>query len=83
MWIRSQKGDLLINAILFNIGYAPNLNVGIYANEDLHHFSGNGIRIAEYKTEERAIEILDEIQEYIESELDNPGNYYVYKMPKE
>ena len=73
LWIRSQDGILLEKTEDIKIDDYDG-NIGIVINNDYV--------FGEYKTKERAIEILDEIQNYIL--LPNTDNSaYVYKMPKE
>lgn len=73
LWIRSQDGILLEKAEAIKIADYDG-TIGIVINNDYV--------FGEYKTKERAIEILDEIQNYIL--LPNTDNSaYVYKMPKE
>lgn len=73
LWIRSRDGILLEKAEAIKIADYDG-TIGIVINNDYV--------FGEYKTKERAIEILDEIQNYIL--LPNTDNSaYVYKMPKE
>lgn len=73
LWIRSQDGILLEKAEAIKIADYDG-TIGIVINNDYV--------FGEYKTKERAIEILDEIQNYIL--LPNTDNSaYVYKIPKE
>lgn len=75
LWIRSQDKTTLINTRRIDVD-DNNIIVwdeGRYASE---------IYLGIYKTKERALEVLDEIQNYIL--LPNTDNSaYVYKMPKE
>lgn len=88
LWIRSQDKERLGKIIYIE-----------YAKDDYgHHLIGwrdkfDGTRIATYKTKERALEVLDEIQKKINLvclghdfgspmiDLKNPT--YIYEMPKE
>lgn len=75
LWVRSQNKTKLvpINDEL----YIPNSRTG----EDFGIFYKDKM-LGYYKTKERALEVLDEIQNYIL--LPNTDNSaYVYKMPKE
>ena len=88
LWVRSQDKEDLMKAE--NIGV---FNEKIYVNS----YEENGYCIGIYKTKERALEVLDEIQKYITptlSLLDDTlkgkqvcqvGNILsmVYEMPKE
>lgn len=74
LWVRSQDKECLIN--VSNIQY-------IYKNyiHGLGTYYDNLKILGEYKTKERALEVLDEIQNYIL--LPNTDNSaYIYKMPE-
>lgn len=72
LWIRSQGGTFLrkVNTI------------GIVEGRDFWSIDENlTVSFGKYKTKERAIEVLDEIQKYML--LPNPdGSAYVYQMPE-
>lgn len=73
LWIRSQDRTFLrkVNTI------------GIVEGKDFWSIDENlAVSFGKYKTKERAIEVLDEIQNYIL--LPNTDNSaYIYEMPKE
>lgn len=86
LWIRSQDKECLMQVNRIDI------------NEDAVIFAeGFEIWLGAYKTKERALEILDEIQKYINNNCEfierkthtKMGTYtekietYVYEMPKE
>lgn len=72
LWIRSQDRKSLIKSN--GVGLTPS-ELSIYP------IGLNGV-LGTYETKERALEVLDEIQNYIL--LPNTDNSaYVYKMPKE
>lgn len=74
LWIRSQDKECLVK--ISNIQY-------VYKNyiHGLGTYYDNLKILGEYKTKERALEVLDEIQNYIL--LPNTDNSaYVYKMPE-
>ena len=80
LWIRSQDKTILmkVNRICFerNIDDEPT----IYGYENYDNYERLGI----YKTKERALEVLDEIQEYIQHDcIDRDFVATIYKMPKE
>ena len=53
-----------------------------YENKRISTYDGDNIELGTYKTKERAIEVLDEIQNYIL--LPNTDNSaYVYNMPED
>jgi len=74
LWIRSQDRMKLCNAKVLSL---DNLQTGIFCNscEDSYVFVGK------YKTKERALEVLDEIQNIL---IDyKEMSRVVYQMPKE
>ena len=99
LWIRSQDKEILVKVEYLEYFYKK----VHYANEEKpreeHHnigtYIGNEqfIILGEYKTKERALEVLDEIQKKINLinlghdfgspmvDLKNPS--YIYEMPKE
>ena len=83
LWIRSQDKRRLIK--ITQIEYT---NSGYYGAKDKQWsiLCQDEIWIGSYKTEERTLEILDDIQEFLEQK-DYEGNRYyednVYNMPKE
>lgn len=99
LWIRSQDKEILVKVEYLEYFYKK----VHYANEEKpreeHHNIGTYISneqfiiLGEYKTEQRALEVLDEIQRKINLinlghdfgspmiDLKNPT--YIYEMPKE
>ena len=82
MWIRSQNKETLANADKLYIGKNNNkytINFDTYI--DGWYILGT------YKSKERALEVLDEIQTWIERYEANKNNlfsgHFVYQMPKE
>lgn len=81
MWIRSQNKLHLVNSNDICVFYK--------------HLHSKDILLGEYKTEERALQVLDEIQEKIinhhngslsinvEPQIQTSCGYAVYEMPKE
>ena len=73
LWIRSQDGKKLIKVNELKMETVKGGNTFIYSN---------ATDLGTYKTKERALEVLDEIQRYILlPNIDNSA--YVYEMPKE
>lgn len=72
LWIRSQDRESLYKIDCLYVG-------GTYNNE-IQCVSGS---LGKYKSKERALEVLDEIQNYISDLLDNRIVENVYEMPKE
>ena len=90
LWIRSQQKEMLIKATDIRLKYSDT------AKDNLFFITCNDTKIAMYKSRERALEVLDEIQEFIEnkgkikitqdineitSEVEDAKR--VYQMPKE
>ena len=61
LWVRSQDRKRLIKVSYLEL---EKDDYGFYILGREDKFSGN--RLATYKTKERALEVLDEIQEYLE-----------------
>ena len=75
LWVRSQDKRILqkVDNIYLNANYD---NRRICTNDSRDYESDLG----EYKTKERAIEVLDEIQAYL---MSNTPQSNVYNMPKD
>ena len=91
LWVRSQDKERLGKIVYLEL---KNDDYGFYIIGWRDKFEGT--RIATYKTKERALEVLDEIQEYLEKMgkdeiltdkigIMNGIKHYgiVYKMPEE
>jgi hypothetical protein len=88
LWVRSQNKQSLLkaNAIIIN-SFEDLIAIHGYIDSDTHLWLGT------YKTKERALEVLDEIQKFIErdcKEYKSNGDYYtskyeysVFQMPQE
>ena len=84
LWIRSQDKKKLIKVDEVKIETVVKGNIFIYSH---------ATDLGTYKTKERALEVLDEIQEYINNKCQqyiSKGDYYtskyeyrVYQMPEE
>ena len=83
MWIRSQDKMNLVKVRQIGVNYQDNKQIIANYTPELYENSGGYYELlGTYKTKERALEVLDEIQNYIL--LPNTDNSaYVYKMPKE
>ena len=76
LWVRSQDKECLIN--VSNIQY-------VYKNyiHGLGTYYDNLKILGTYKTKERALEVLDEIQKLLKTaELNDDINVIVYQMPE-
>ena len=82
LWIRSQDKINLVKVRQISVNYQDNKQIIANYMPELYENSGEYYEIlGTYKTKERAIEVLDEIQNYIL--LPNTDNSaYVYKMPE-
>lgn len=83
LWIRSQGNyeanitPRLIKANDISLDYCGE-------NDSYYILVNNGIEVAYYNSEKRALEVLNEIERYlviINGKYNN--DFYVYKMPKE
>ena len=74
LWIRSQDKIVLMKVDTLSLGEKATI-LGFGNDGNI-----NG-KLAKYKTEERALEVLDEIQAYINSDV--MFNLNVFEMPKE
>lgn len=91
MWIRSQDKEILIKVDNIRIKHEyeqkkVNDNYGrtcAYINGKYRcsYIYSDSTWLGEYETKERALEILDEIEKYINSDV--MMNLDVYEMPKE
>lgn len=85
LWIRSQDRKKLVKSGYLTI-FLSDTNWFIYSDTT----TGEPFEIGKYKTEERALEVLDEIQDILnpnglKGSIINASriNTYVYEMPKE
>lgn len=83
MWIRSQDKEILMKVDNINLGIDVDTNeptrIFTFVDKTVTSFT-----LGIYKSKERAIEVLDEIQEYLIDILDK--DVYVipiYQMPEE
>lgn len=95
LWIRSQdKKDLVKVNSLWIMDNQIWMEVPFYENHKKLGLtiSGHNHKLAEYKTKERALEVLDEIQDELigsdfmpmdENEIMTCGSTKVYEMPLE
>lgn len=94
MWVRTQDKDKLVNVNSFEIdkfvkdgNYIYDVSEKQFLNNDYYIYSSETGIIGIYKSRERALEVLDEIQTWIERYEANKNNLFsghvVYKMPKE
>lgn len=61
LWILSQKKDKLVKTNLVRLDYFKDK----FTNDELHIITNDDYDFGVYKTEERALEVLDEIQKLL------------------
>ena len=83
LWIRSQDKMNLVRIKQINVNYRDNRQIiANYMPEEYENSGEYYELLGTYKSKERALEVLDEIQNYIL--LPNTDNSaYIYEMPKE
>ena len=82
LWIRNQKRDRLVK--VNNLKWEKTYGQGARSGEVFFHISSNNLTLGTYMSEERVVEVFDNIQNYIDSQLHNTvETMYVYEMPKE
>ena len=74
LWVRSQDKRILQK--VDNIFLDAN-----YENKRISTYDGDNVELGTYKTKERAIEILDEIQDLLQNAYVGSVNRIVYQMP--
>ena len=81
MWVRSQDKDKLVNVNSFEIdkfvkddNYIYDVSEKQFLNNDYYIYSSETGIIGTYKSKERALEVLDEIQERISPKFNYKGN---------
>lgn len=89
LWIRSQDKEDLIKVDNLGLAYRGKYNfmdkIGDIDNYCICQFVDDyHVKLGTYKTKERAIEVLDEIQKLLKTaELNDDINVIVYQMPKD
>lgn len=82
LWIRSQDKMNLVKVRQVGVNYQNNKQIIANYIPELYENSGEFVELLGiYKTKERTLEVLDEIQNYILlPNIDNSA--YVYRMPE-
>ena len=81
LWIRSQDKMNLVKVRQAGVNYQNNKQIIANYTPELYENSGEFVELLGiYKTKERAIEVLDEIQAYL---MSNTPQSNVYNMPKD
>ncbi len=82
LWIRTQDKTALIEAKYLQIMQLTEDGFEIgEKTDDWHIIANSDPSVGHYKTKERALEVLDDIQRYLNSDI--TFNLNVYEMPKE
>lgn len=69
MWVRSQDKEFLMKVDNINLGLSEPIRIFTYVDGTVTSFI-----LGTYKSKERAIEVLDEIQERISPKFNYKGN---------
>lgn len=77
LWIRSQDKTTLIRSYEIYISLSEQQNTYLIRAKRTSHILGS------YSTIERALEVLDEIQDLMQNAYVGNSNRIVYQMPKE
>ena len=78
LWIRSQDKKTLVKSDYITIIWSPfHYSIVGYLNGKIKHKI-----LGSYKTQKRAIEILDEIEDLLQNAYVGNANRIVYKMPE-
>lgn len=83
LWVRSQDRMNLVKIRQISINYQNNKQIIANYTPELYESGGDFFELlGTYKTKERALEVLEEIQQYILlPNIDNSN--YIYQMPEE
>lgn len=79
LWIRSQDKR---NLKKINTEIYIKKGLSNYAEGDVYFIVSSGTELGEYKTKERALEVLDEIENIVKPRMEQLYTF-VYQMPKE
>ena len=84
LWIRSQDKMNLVKVRQISVNYQDNKQIIANYMPELYENSGEYYEIlGTYKTKERALEVLDEIQDLLQNAYVGGSNRIVYQMPKD
>ena len=75
LWVRSQDKRILQK--VDNIFLDAN-----YEDKRISTYDGDNVELGTYKTKERALEVLDEIQEYMNFDIKLELENCIYEMPE-
>jgi hypothetical protein len=92
LWIRSQDKAILGKFDLININYSKDTQIIGWSGSVREEGTDSYMVLGEYETNDRALQVLDEIQKQITtsityavdiSENEHVTSAYVYQMPEE
>ena len=84
LWVRSQDKTNLVKIRQISLNYQNNKQIIANYIPDFYPNSGEYYELlGTYKTKERAIEVLDEIQEYMNFDIKLKLETCIYEMPVE
>ena len=82
LWIRSQDKMNLVKVRQISVNYQDNKQIIANYMPELYENSGEYYEIlGTYKTKERTLEVLDEIQDLLQNAYVGSLNRIVYQMP--
>ena len=84
LWIRSQDKMNLVKVRQISVNYQDNKQIIANYMPELYENSGEYYEIlGTYKTKERTLEVLDEIQDLLQNAYVGSLNRIVYQMPED
>ena len=84
LWVRSQDKTNLVKIRQISLNYQNNKQIIANYIPDFYPNSGEYYEfLGVYKTKERALEVLDEIQDLLQNAYVGGSNRIVYQMPAE
>ena len=84
LWIRSQDKMNLVKIKQINVNYRDSRHIIANYMPEMYENAGEYYELlGTYKTKERALEVLDEIDKYMSNAVNNGLNVAHYEMPKE
>ena len=83
LWVRSQDKTNLVKISQISLNYQNNKQIIANYIPDFYPNSGEYYEfLGTYKTKERAIEVLDEIQDLLQNVYVGGSNRIIYQMPE-
>ena len=84
LWVRSQDKMNLVKIRQISLNYSNKKQIIANYTPELYENSGGYYELlGTYETKERAIEVLDEIQDLLQNAYVGNANRIVYQMPKD